>query len=231
MGAKHGRWCNSRTFPMQCKYCGERIFYYSCDCGSKLFFDRLGQPWPIHRCEGFAPKPILSRLGQEDLSGSLLSYMNVGLSKDLSRIIEDNLDHQYVDDIKRAEKDEKNRLKHSSLLVRQDPYHGCRSRERGIITELIRNANILKKAGMVDSSVRVAQLERFASKPLVQITIHTGALAEDESENCSFTFFVEAQIVDELQLFKGCLVIADLRGIVVVSRFPIWVCDKLMEIS
>ena len=227
--AAHGWWCNSRTYPMTCKYCGDRVFYFSCDCGSKLFFDELGQPWPIHRCLELAPKPTLSRLGQEDLSGSLLSYIDDDVATAMSRLIEDNLDRKYVHAITRAAKNEENRSKQSTRIERQDPYNDCRTKERGIITELIRNANIRKKAGVSDTALGVAMLGRFAYSPLVQITIHTMALAEDESENCSFTFFVEESVVDNLQLIKGCLVVAELRGIVISPRYPVWVCDRLTD--
>lgn len=27
------------------------VFFYSCDHGSMVFFDKLGAPWPIHDCE------------------------------------------------------------------------------------------------------------------------------------------------------------------------------------
>ena len=46
----HGWWCNARTFPTRCRYCGAKVFYFSCDCGSKVFFDSLGYPWPVHEC-------------------------------------------------------------------------------------------------------------------------------------------------------------------------------------
>jgi hypothetical protein len=37
-----------KLFPTKCKYCGESIFYFECKCGSKVFFDNLGEPWSIH---------------------------------------------------------------------------------------------------------------------------------------------------------------------------------------
>ena len=46
----HGIHCNARTFPTKCTRCGDRIFYFSCNCGSKVFFDDLGPPWPVHDC-------------------------------------------------------------------------------------------------------------------------------------------------------------------------------------
>ena len=49
-GAAHGDWCNTKTYPINCKYCNKQVFYFSCDQGCKVFFDELGPPWPIHRC-------------------------------------------------------------------------------------------------------------------------------------------------------------------------------------
>lgn len=57
----HGWWCNARTYPTRCRQCGAEVFYFSCDCGSKVFFDSLGWPWPIHDC-------VSSILGQVEAS-------------------------------------------------------------------------------------------------------------------------------------------------------------------
>ena len=231
MAAVHGWWCNSQTFPMECKYCGERIFYFSCDCGSKLFFDELGEPWPQHRCAGFAPKPTLSRLGEEDLSGSLLRYLDQGKVSALSQLIQSNIEGEYLDQVKQAAKRKEQRPARSAWIIKQEPYHGCISTERGLITELSRGANIRKKAGLADRSMGIAMLGKFAHVPMVQMTILTGALAEDEADNCSFTFFAEQTLVDELGLFKGGLVDVDLRGIVISNRHPIWICDAVTELQ
>ncbi len=52
MAPKHGPWCNSKTIRMECKYCDKLIFYQTCDCNSKVFYDSLGPPWPKHNCRG-----------------------------------------------------------------------------------------------------------------------------------------------------------------------------------
>ena len=49
--ATHGVWCNTRTFPTTCKYCKQSVFYFHCDCNSRVFFDDLGPPWPEHHCQ------------------------------------------------------------------------------------------------------------------------------------------------------------------------------------
>lgn len=230
MAPKHGWWCNTRTFPTVCKFCSDRVFYFSCDCGSAVFFDKLGPPWPIHRCNGFVAKPTLSQLGPDDLSGSLLRYLDEGVAETISRLIEERIERDYVEAIQQAVKDKAPAATQSPWITRQDSYHDCRTTERGTITELIRNANIFKKAGVTAGSMGVAALGTYAVVPLVQITIHTLALAEDESDNCSFTFFIEQSVIEELSIVKGCVVVADLRGIEISRGFPIWVCDQLTDL-
>jgi hypothetical protein len=34
----------------QCPVCGEKVFFYQNDHGSKVWFDELGPPWPKHPC-------------------------------------------------------------------------------------------------------------------------------------------------------------------------------------
>ena len=57
MIAVHGTICNTKTFPTKCPRCGAGVFYFSCDCGSRVFFDEPGDPWPIHDCVGEHPQP------------------------------------------------------------------------------------------------------------------------------------------------------------------------------
>jgi len=42
--------CNSQAFPSSCKYCKASIYFFRCDHDSKVFFDDLGPPWPLHAC-------------------------------------------------------------------------------------------------------------------------------------------------------------------------------------
>ena len=51
MSATHGWWCNSVAYPTKCLGCSEPVFFFRCDCGSAVFFDALGEPWPEHDCE------------------------------------------------------------------------------------------------------------------------------------------------------------------------------------
>ncbi len=229
MGARHGWWCNSKTVPMTCKFCGDQIFWLSCDCGSSVLFDELGWPWPRHQCAGLTPKTTLSRLGPDDLSGSILSRLDSDKADAIAQLIDANIERDYAQAVKKAAKATERRQRQSAWVARQDPYHRLETTERGIITEINRDANIFKKAGVTAGAVGVALLGQFANLSLVQITIHTGALTETEADNCSFTFFVAESAVEKLEVFRGCFVVAKLRGIVISSRHPIWVCEDLTD--
>lgn len=50
--ASHGDWCNAETKRIRCQYCKKYpIFYFGCDNGCKVFFDELGDLWPLDACE------------------------------------------------------------------------------------------------------------------------------------------------------------------------------------
>ena len=55
MYGTHGIWCNTKTFPLNCRYCGSNIFFFQCDHESRVLFDALGWPWPLHDC--LSPRP------------------------------------------------------------------------------------------------------------------------------------------------------------------------------
>ena len=63
--ASHGWWCGARTYPTRCQYCRAEVFYFSCNCGSKVFFDKLGWPWPVHDCTEYFEEQRRIRLEKE----------------------------------------------------------------------------------------------------------------------------------------------------------------------
>jgi hypothetical protein len=47
----HGPNCEQvKCHPMRCSNCGRKVHYWSCTCGSIVFFDQLGPDWPKHDC-------------------------------------------------------------------------------------------------------------------------------------------------------------------------------------
>jgi hypothetical protein len=48
------------VYPTTCKRCGQAVFFYKNERGSKVFFDELGGDWHKHDCsDRFFPRVIL----------------------------------------------------------------------------------------------------------------------------------------------------------------------------
>lgn len=46
----HGSGCVTKTYPITCKKCNQDVFYFSCSCGSKVFFDEIEPECLSHLC-------------------------------------------------------------------------------------------------------------------------------------------------------------------------------------
>ena len=213
--AAHGWWCNARTFPIVCKYCGDQVFFFSCDCGSKQIFNSLGAPWPEHHCRKREEGWLKLEYGRE--IRTIDQFYN-------------RIEADYVQAVDNAQQRAERSTSQSHRIQRQEPYHNSQTTECGVIRELIPNANIFRRTGVVEGSLGAAALGRFASGKYAQITIHTAALAEDESQFYSFSFFVDKHVVKRRKLIKGTFVECSLRGIVISPKHPIWICLKLTEL-
>jgi hypothetical protein len=44
----------SKAYPTKCPDCKRDVFFFSCSCGSKIFFEDLGYPWEQHNCKRYS---------------------------------------------------------------------------------------------------------------------------------------------------------------------------------
>lgn len=42
-GTSHGNWCREKFFELTCKHCGQRVWYFECSHGCKVYFHKV--PW------------------------------------------------------------------------------------------------------------------------------------------------------------------------------------------
>jgi hypothetical protein len=40
--------CETHIWRTTCPDCKKSVYFFSCSCGSRVFFDRKGPPWPMH---------------------------------------------------------------------------------------------------------------------------------------------------------------------------------------
>lgn len=207
----HGPQCNSRTFPITCRFCNTAVYFFSCDHGSKVFFEALGAPWKIHQCA----ERSIAILGTDRINQAIADNM---MSLKMSS--------GYISKVQKAEeKRRQNPKKDEREIHKQDTYPGLKTEEYGIIRELILNVNIFKKLNIEDTPLWRNTLKGLVSEAQVQITIHTGALGDEEDN--SFTFLVKQKVIKQKALTVGDFVKCNLQGISIPGRRPVWKCDAL----
>ena len=56
--------CYTKAYQTTCQDCNQSIWFFSCTCGSKVFFDDLGSPWTIHICQNLKIKEAIELMFQ-----------------------------------------------------------------------------------------------------------------------------------------------------------------------
>lgn len=213
--ATHGPWCNSRTYPTRCKYCGEPVFFFTCDCGSKVFFDELGWPWPEHRCIQY----LAAQYGKEFVERAMsVQMMLPGRSATDHRIAS-----SYAEVVRQCHEAPK---PPRPRIVRCDPSESQMICDTGIVREIISQVDVFKKMDVPDDSVIGVQiLGPLTRDKFGQLTIHTGDLAHEDAE--SYTCFVNQGLLRSAGIIRGDVVSFELRTLSIPGRRIVWLCERL----
>lgn len=215
--AIHGWWCNARTYPTTCRYCGQAVFYFSCDCGCKVFFDYLGDPWPKHLCIQYIEATYGRAMAQRLLE---IQDLSPGRLDDVIHI-----DPAYAQAILSRQAESLSRI---PRLVRQDPSEGTRVKDIGYLREIGSPTDFYDVFDLPRSVFSRALLGNRADREYVQITVHTGDLSRADGD--SYTGFVESSLLANSRIKRGELVRFSLISWGVPGRDPIWLCNGIEKI-
>lgn len=210
--ASHGVWCNMRTYPMTCRFCGERVYYFTCDHNCRVFFDELGPPWPEHNCM----ERWIAELGP-DTFGQLMAWRMMEPGVSIGTTIAPNHGNQL-----RSRAQALDRIEPMAC----EPRDGDVVEEMGIAVEVCEVVNLAKQLRIpADTPMGDSLLRALGTGELSRITIHTGSLEEDET--WSFTFYVPQSLLRKRSVVRGDLVSCKLRARGIPGLPYVWVCDEL----
>lgn len=214
VSAIHGWWCNARTYPTVCRYCGRAVFYFSCDCGCKVFFDELGPPWPRHLC-----LPYLEATYGQAMATRLLEMHRLRAGEEIS------IEPEYAKTIT----DRQHNLVHPHRLIRQDPFSNGKIREIGYLREVGAPIDAYHAFGLPRSRFADALLGDSAERTYVRITLHTGDLSREDGN--SYTGFVDATLFAASRAKRGDLVQFYLTTWEIPGCPAVWLCQRLAKID
>lgn len=218
---RHGVGCSTRTFPTKCSRCGDDVFFFSCTCGSKVFFDELGWPWPEHNCEFSSsdrrwakgrPKTKLSGGGMRaEISDS------VTLTRPPERPIRRwNIDAAVAD---AARRDALSRQSHAIESV--PPGADWDVEITGVVREVNSQVDVYRRLKLPRTALSEGFLGVLGTGRWARMTVHVL-----DSVIYSYSLWIPVSFLPPGGVRLGVTVSAVLRRLDVAGRAREWVCRR-----
>jgi hypothetical protein len=209
--ASHGWWCSARTYPTRCKYCHADVFFFSCNCGSKVFFDELGGLWPEHNCR----ERWIAEFGK-DLYGKMMAQqmMRPGIQRKIQ------VDAGYRDRVTKSF-----HRPRRPEIKRKPAEEDSIVHEVGFLREVIRKVDIYKVLGFERTPMASVVLGELVKETQHQITLHSGDLST--ADVASYTCFIAETALAHSRCKKGELVSFELKALKILGRPPVWIVTHI----
>ena len=218
MSATHGWWCNTVTYPTKCSGCGEPVFFFRCDCGSAVFFDALGEPWPEHDCETSWTRGLVR---WTDSSGTINVRLTPGVT--VRRPPQGGIDAAVATKAKR-------RKQQPDPIKAIEPDGEANTTVVGVLREKRTEVNVATAVKLRGASGMVAAfLGPLGKGRWGKVTVHAPSAREDVLH--SYTAWVPADVLSRLVGGTGAAVTVGLYSITVIDAGCFWVCDTFEVIG
>lgn len=210
----HGVWCATRTWPTRCPTCRASVFFFSCDCGSRVFFDQLGPPWPTHDCDTSWTRGLKRSVGP---SGALTVQISDGVA--VTRLPDSfRVEDSIVSRAKRRRGDN-----WGDPIRSVDAARGAKRWAVGLLRELARTAKPIKALGFPDTAMGRAMLGPIGKQPVGRITVHIPPVDDGPIE--SITAWIPAELVRAPRIERHVSVSVRAESVSVGPQRHAWFCN------
>ncbi|MCK9496055.1 MAG: hypothetical protein M0R75_11250 [Dehalococcoidia bacterium] len=171
------------------------MYFFTCEHGSKVLFEELGPPWPLHTCRVLRMQ-ALRREFQEHLADGTIK---IRFARD------------YTKRVVASEARDRVQKPAPREIQRMDPYEGLRMTEVGVVRERQIDVDLFARLDLPETTVSRAIVGDLALGPVTQITLHTRAVGDED--DLSFTFLAPAAVARDAEY--GGVVSVELGGRVI----------------
>ncbi len=210
MTVVHGEWCSTKTWPTSCPSCSKKVFFFSCDHGSKVFFDELGYPWPVHDCHESWARDL--RRFTDDNGDTVVELKSgITVTRSFAKPASFRVEQSVISKARPA-----NRMKAPDPIVAIEPERELSESHVGILREIRPCVDPVKAFRMPETATGRASLRSIGKQQVGKITVHVPYPTEDYTE--SFTSWVPAKLLRDRRIKRGVTVALDLERIRIVGR-------------
>jgi hypothetical protein len=214
----HNEGCKTRLVPTKCPECGKQVYYFSCSCGSKVFFDLSEPPWNPH---GAVCIPYLIRcmveidkVPESQIRSIVEEYSRtsgIPISPEAQRFLEE------------IDGGATTRLTIQDVPAEED----CRP-ALGAITSVNLSVNFFKRFSYTDNTMGRGLLGRLLKDSYVEIVIREDA---DESRSCNqYRAFQKHKEFTQAGVSQHSRVIATLRPHMIADGRRIWIVERIERV-
>ena len=237
----HGPGCETTTWPTDCPTCGQPVFYFSCTCGSGVFFDALGPPWPIHRDDGDDsgdadtwPDWLLSvQLTVADDGSITAALPDLGVSIVRPGNAPPDTDTPPSNHRRRSKRPRRNRQRRPDPIVAVPPDRSATRTFTGTLNEIIPVIRLTALGyaddGPMAAAMARAILEHRWADRFGRITVYTPRQGTNQLE--SYTALIPANLISNPRISRGTRVAVKLTGLDVSDRRRDWYCDDFRVVE
>lgn len=214
----HGVNCRTRTFPTKCKGCGDKVYYFACSCGSKVFFDELGWPWNEHCCD-FSKSDhdwARSRHRRKDGAGGVQVHLSSGVIA--TRPPDDPGEGWNIDPSVVIEEERRAESRWRNPIEAVPPGAEWSLEITGVVTEISSQVDVYQSLRMSRTAINKAFLGPLGDGMWGRVTIHVF-----EDVIYSYTAWVPAASLSG-DASRGLAVSATLERVDVAAKAREWVC-------
>lgn len=211
----HRAGCQTYIFETKCPDCHQRVYFFGCTCESKVFFDKKGPPWPLHRdrCIPYLIRTLQSETGLSDRAileriSEFASTRGLKVPKEIRTKLSDGI---YPP-------------RHKLDVINVRPYEGSAVIE-GEIIEINAPINMNKKFNISNNAFGEGILGELARGEWSEISVrqmHT----EFELFAYRFTFFAIRELVHSLSWRMGSRIAAKIKYLQIAGRDSVWVLEE-----
>ena len=206
----HKAGCRTVTWRTACQDCGKPVYYFSCSCGSRVFFDSLGEPWPLHAdsCPVYHARVMIhSGVDARHIRRLLDSEAKVrgaAIPPELSQFL--------------ANYGAPGKVFYSDELPSDEP---CEI--EGTVYE-VNKINLFKRFDLDDNLIIRKLLGDLAAEPYSEVVVRENAEPGVQVRR-RWTFVVPEKVIKGLR--KGMLLYATLEGKPILDNIAVWVGKDL----
>ena len=220
----HGFHCRTKTFPSSCKYCQRRIFFFSCYCGSRVLFDDLGPPWPVHDCRSQSRGAALHVPSSINTSSRVHLYRGGPGGSDLLPGWQrggDSIDLAIVARVSESQSVTRE-------IMRIEPHGSINAEIVGIVRERLQ-PDLANRYGLARNSIGFIDLaDTIGDADPVQLTVLVDELSDDPAaiDFSAYTFLMP-QNLDAPGIRRNAIIRARLTPVVALNGIRLWLAREI----